>query len=622
VFERALGWLTPKKPPAKSPTEVYPPIPMKLAFQTYLGLGWYGIEEGDDGTRVWSRNIAEIRIAPDVTRVVLSFTSHYYQWTGSPQTIEFSKDGIHDFTLQVTTERTVVTVNCKGNHLISIRTGTAKPSQFRRSSDCRALGICLDQLVVEPLRVPALSEQKESWLLYGESNPTGMPNTLQLEITSACNLKCTMCTNHAVTNPNLVSLGGHMNGSLWDKIRPILRDVEVLFLLGDGEVFAHPHFLSYVEEADSLGVQTVFSTNGQLLNAERIERIAALQHLFRMTLSIDSPDPEIYRRIRGTSLAPVMQALREMGRRSPLADRICVNAVVMKKTLPSLQQFPQQLAEMGLKNLVLRGLLNYDFTLDEECPEYNDDDLRMLRNIKEDCTALGVQLSLMPPIPGELVEVSRDERHQDLKYEAPQPWSELTGPQTKQCFDPWLRAVITRDGSVHPCEAFGLPSGPLGNLTTENFDQIWNGERFTRLRQDLLQGRQLGCANCVRRQTGPHPLQHFAARIVREKCWSSEKEISLTVRNTGAFTWTQEVQLYLGTSGQRDRTDSVYYHPQWISRNRVCTFTEEKVAPGEQATFRCPISKGEPQRPERFQLVFDGRLWLPSTQFQLPFATQ
>ena len=143
-----------------------------------------------------------------------------------------------------------------------------------------------------------------------------------------------------------------------------------------------------MEEADSLGVQTVFSTNGQLLNAERIERIAALQHLFRMTLSIDSPDPEIYRRIRGTSLAPVMQALREMGRRSPLADRICVNAVVMKKTLPSLQQFPQQLAEMGLKNLVLRGLLNYDFTLDEECPEYNDDDLRMLRNIKEDCTRL------------------------------------------------------------------------------------------------------------------------------------------------------------------------------------------------------------------------------------------
>lgn len=613
MLGRALDWLK-----GTNSSEDYSSAAMKRAFQTHLGLGWYGLEEDDHGARAWSHDRAEIKISPDVTQVILSFTSHYCEWTGSPQTVEFLKDGIHYLTLQVTAERTQVTVNCKRNHMVSIRADTLKPSGFLRNSDSRAVGICLDQLVVKPRRLSAIVV--EPLRTAEEVNPSGMPNTLQMEITSACNLKCKMCTNHAVTNPSLVTLGGHMDGSLWDKVRPILPNVESLFLLGDGEVFTHPSFLSYVEEADGAGVKTVFSTNGHLLNGSALERVAALKHLFRMTISIDSPDPGIYQRIRGKPLAPLMQALRELGQRPALADQICVNAVVMKSTLPSLQQFPRQLAEMGLKSLVLRGLINYDFKMGAESPDYGEDDIRMLRNIQQDCAAFGIHLSLLPPIPAALVEVSQDVHHRDLKQEAPQPWDVMSGPQTKQCIDPWERAVITRDGSVYPCEVFGLPTGALGNLTTQNFDSVWRGERFTNLRQDMLQGHQLGCANCVRRQTGPHPLQHYSAHILYEQCWSSDEEVHLKVENNGAFVWTQGLQLYVGTSGRRDRVDSTRYHPRWISRNRVCTFVEERVAPGEKATFKFPISNGRATGAERFQLVFDGRIWLPNTQFQIPFT--
>ena len=619
MLKRMFRWATDRK----HAPEAYQPGALKATFQRYLGLGWYGIEEDASGVRVWSQDVAEIKITPDVTRVFLSFTSHFHEWTGSPQLVEFAKDGRHDFTLHVTAERTDVMVQCKRNSIISIRAATAKPSQFQHTRDSRAVGICLDDLSVKAGRPSVrVDEPKYAWS-QEESNSTFVPHTLQLEITSACNLKCTMCVNHAPSNPKLWSLAGHMDGSLWDKVRPVLPDAEVLFLLGDGEVFTHPKFLSYVEEADGLGVKTVFSTNGHFLGPEVIERLAALRHLFRMTLSIDSPDAEVYQRIRGGQLAPVMQGLKELGRRPALADQICVNAVVMKSTLPSLQQFPRLLAEMGLKNLTLRGLFNYDFQMSEECPDYNDNDLRMLRNIKSDCEAYGIHLSLLPPLPVELVQVSADTLHADLRRESPLTQVELPGPMSKQCFDPWERAVITRDGCVYPCEVFGLASGALGNLKSQSFEQVWRGEPFRNFRSDLLHGRQLGCANCVRRQTGAHPLVHYAARIIDDQCWSSgDDEVVLRVENTGAFTWTRETKLHLATSGRRDRTDSIYYHPRWLSPNRVCTFVEDKVAPAEKATFRFRVSNVKAKAPERFQLVFDGRFWLPNTQFQFPFATR
>ena len=116
---------------------------------------------------------------------------------------------------------------------------------------------------------------------------------------------------------------------------------------------------------------------------------------------------------------------------------------------------------------------------------------------------------------------------------------------------------------------------------------------------------------------------HYAARIIDDQCWSSgDDEVVLRVENTGAFTWTRETKLHLATSGRRDRTDSIYYHPRWLSPNRVCTFVEDKVPPAEKATFRFRVSNVKAKVPERFQLVFDGRFWLPNTQFQFPFATR
>jgi serine O-acetyltransferase len=85
---------------------------------------------------------------------------------------------------------------------------------------------------------------------------------------------------------------------------------------------------------------------------------------------------------------------------------------------------------------------------------------------------------------------------------------------------------------------------------------------------------------------------------------------NLLVRNTGTQTWTKDTPLRIGVVGDRS---SVCYHPSWMSQNRVCTFCEHSVRPGETATFSFEMSPGS----ETFQLVMEKVCWIPATEFTI-----
>lgn len=109
--------------------------------------------------------------------------------------------------------------------------------------------------------------------------------------------------------------------------------------------------------------------------------------------------------------------------------------------------------------------------------------------------------------------------------------------------------------------------------------------------------------------------QHYAAKILFNKSEFGGQRVRLIVQNIGKRTWTRQTNLRIGTSTERDRI-SALYHPRWISRNRVCTFSEQMVQPGEIATFDFEIMPSG--QTEDFELVVEGKLWLPSTKFQIP----
>jgi radical SAM protein with 4Fe4S-binding SPASM domain len=63
------------------------------------------------------------------------------------------------------------------------------------------------------------------------------------------------------------------------------------------------------------------------------------------------------------------------------------------------------------------------------------------------------------------------------------------------CIYPWLHLSVNPDGAVLPC-CVANPTAPVGNLQTSTISEIWNNDRFKKIRLNMLSGKE--CSECQR----------------------------------------------------------------------------------------------------------------------------
>ena len=67
----------------------------------------------------------------------------------------------------------------------------------------------------------------------------------------------------------------------------------------------------------------------------------------------------------------------------------------------------------------------------------------------------------------------------------------------KKCILPWIHVNIEPNGDVRPCCQSDFSCAPMGNVNTQDIKDIWNGENYTRLRQQMIDGTEpKDCAGC------------------------------------------------------------------------------------------------------------------------------
>jgi radical SAM protein with 4Fe4S-binding SPASM domain len=191
---------------------------------------------------------------------------------------------------------------------------------------------------------------------------------------------------------------------------------------------------------------------------------------------------------------------------------------------------------------------------------------------------------------------------------------------TKQCFAPWDVPVVDKDGKVFPCcYALSHATAIMGDLKDATASDIWQGQLFEAFRSAIVDGRTMPdiCRICTVVPTGPHPLRRYAAGLLTAQSTLDRGiDMCLAVRNAGASTWTTDDKMLIGTADPRDG-HSAYYHPSWIGRNRICSFSEAAVLPGETATFRFRIAPSAQVAVESFQLVVENQCWVSGTRFEV-----
>ena len=299
--------------------------------------------------------------------------------------------------------------------------------------------------------------------IQGVPRISGLPISISIEPTTACNLRCPECPSglRSFTRPT-----GMLEEALFQKvITELSPTLSYLIFYFQGEPYLHSGFLDMVRMASATGIYTATSTNAHYLDEDRA-RATIASGLDRLIISIDGTTQDSYASYRvGGKLEKVIEGTRTLLRlreeMKSATPHVVFQFLVVK---PNEHQVPDVYAlakELGVDDVWLKTAQIYDF-------EHGS-----------------------PLIP-DREEYSRYQKMADGTYR-------IKNRLLNQCWKMWHSCVITWDGRVVPCCFDKDAHHVMGDLKRQSFREIWFGPRYQEFRSTLLRSRSEVemCRNCT-----------------------------------------------------------------------------------------------------------------------------
>ncbi|MBK7301664.1 MAG: SPASM domain-containing protein [Saprospiraceae bacterium] len=299
--------------------------------------------------------------------------------------------------------------------------------------------------------------------LAGRPIHWGMPITVAIEPTTACNLRCPECPSglRAFTRPT----GNLKLEQFKEYLDPLKNHLSNLIFYFQGEPFINPDLLAMVRHAHHLNIYTSSSTNAHFLDEDTCEKIVH-SGLDRLILSIDGTTQSSYEQYRiGGDLNKVLEGTKNLiAARNRLKSKtpfLVFQFLVVKHNEHEIEDLRTLAGELGVDKVELKTAQVYDFVNGSEL------------------------------IPEQEV-YSRYQRIADGTFQ-------IKNPMHNECWRMWQGCVITWDGRVVPCCFDKDAEHQLGRLSGNDFLSIWRGENYREFRQSILAGRdQIDiCRNCT-----------------------------------------------------------------------------------------------------------------------------
>ena len=197
----------------------------------------------------------------------------------------------------------------------------------------------------------------------GKPTQWGMPMTVSIEPTTACNLKCPECPSglRAFSRPT-----GNLKIDFFTKtIDELYSNLLYLIFYFQGEPYINPKFLDMVKYAHEKGIYTITSTNGHFLNNANARKTIE-SGLDRMIISVDGTTQETYENYRiGGKLDVVLQGARnmvamkkEMNSKTP---HLIFQFLVVKPNEHQIDDIYQLAEDIGIDEVKLKTAQVYDY---------------------------------------------------------------------------------------------------------------------------------------------------------------------------------------------------------------------------------------------------------------------
>ncbi len=280
------------------------------------------------------------------------------------------------------------------------------------------------------------------------------PVYMNLDIGPLCNLQCRFCC----TANGISTLKRElMQPDVFERIvqQLPLDSLYEVQLFNWGEPLLNPHLLDYIRFFAEKGIWTVIHTNFSVRDHDE----AFMESLVRsgigeVTVSVDGASQEVYEKYR------VGGDLR----------RVIANMDLLARTRERLNS--------DTPNIVYKMLVH----------RYNEHEVDAARAIAQ---SLGVAFLLQENLgtPDDKTRAEWTAPSVRTKFGDAPISSSDTGagtPVLTECRQMWHSLVVNADGAVFPCCLVCAPEHAVGNLTTQTFEEIWNGGKMRTLRRHAL----------------------------------------------------------------------------------------------------------------------------------------
>ena len=291
----------------------------------------------------------------------------------------------------------------------------------------------------------------------------GVPMTVSIEPTTACNLRCPECPSglRSFSRPT-----GNLKQDFFRKtIDEMYQELIYLIFYFQGEPYINPGFLDMVKYANQKGIYTITSTNGHFLNDENARKTIE-SGLDRMIISVDGTTQEVYENYRKAGkLESVLQGARNVvkwkKKLNSKTPHIIFQFLVVRPNEHQIPEIYKLAEEIGVDEVKLKTAQVYDYENGNP---------------------------LIPTID----KYARYAQQEDGTYT-------VKNELLNHCWKLWHACVITWDGMVVPCCFDKDASHRLGDLKQQSFKELWHGEAYQEFRTSLLKGRdQIDiCTNCT-----------------------------------------------------------------------------------------------------------------------------
>lgn len=336
-----------------------------------------------------------------------------------------------------------------------------------------------------------LEKIKAGYLRTGVIAPSNI-RKLGLKLTTACNLRCSMCYQWRPAGLHAANLASHLDFGRCDKLFDFSRKFSADVVLSGGEPMLSPNFIDFVDEFCGHGSYCYICTNGTLMDKYIVD-LEAYSKRLGFLVSLDGPE-SIHDGIRGKGhFRETVAGLNDLvsrKRKNKVNWLIGVEVTMLPVNVNDLHEMMEICERIGIDWLVF----NHLWIINEEARKEYQEFCRAFNNPKP--------ISLHgfdPPIDDEIFLEKvidfclsvKDRKNRipvflkpDLSPEGIRNYWRGQVQRPAKYLKLALKLDIEANGEVSPFKNF--PDVSLGNIYESSIAEILASDRYRQVSEYLL----------------------------------------------------------------------------------------------------------------------------------------